>query len=193
MARNPGFAPIQSRPSKARPTPERTRAAQTGTLNIVLGERGRRRLCFSVGRLVRRAHSTLLWGRGGGGIALGERGRLCFGGYLCTPKVPYSCCRGERWRGERWRGPARGGTDSPAGHSSTAPPKYLPQTSCHFAPRAPSCPRRSRAWQNRHPGKFEPAKMATPQKTRGIKHHPPLSVVSWGAAGAIVMVLSVRF
>ena len=106
---------------------------------------------------------------------MGERGRLCFGGYLCTPKVPYSCCRGERWHGERWRGPARGGTDSPAGHSSTAPPKYLPQTSCHFAPRAPSCPRRSRAWQNRHPGKFEPAKMATPQKTRGIKHHPPLS------------------
>ena len=65
--------------------------------------------------------------------------------------------------------------DSPAGHSSTAPPKYLPQTSCHFAPRAPSCPRRSRAWQNRHPGKFEPAKMATPQKTKGIKHHPILS------------------
>ena len=59
-------------------------------------------------------------------------------------------------RGERWRGPAREGTDSPAGHSSTAPPKCLQQTSCHFAPRAPSCFRRTRSWQDRHLGKLEP-------------------------------------
>ena len=47
-ARNPGFAPIQHSPPNARPTPQRTRAAQTSTLNIVLGERGRRRPCLQL-------------------------------------------------------------------------------------------------------------------------------------------------